>query len=268
MKKYFAYFKIKFLNNIQYKSSVIFGCINRIIWALLKIKLFYAFYSENSNNNLTSFSELTSYIWLEQIFLSLFAIWYVEDDDIIRSIADGNVVYDLIKPINIYWVWGAKSLASRFASFILGCIPVLIFAILLPEPYNLSVSICYINLLSFFISVVLSVCISITFNMWIYIITCRTLSYIGVKSFIMPIITFLTGGIVPLQFFPNKLIDILNFTPFAYVQNVSLRIYNGNINGINIVYTLLSQIFWIILLVLAERIVINKILKKIIIQGG
>lgn len=267
MKKYFAYFKIKFLNNLQYRGPVLFGCINRIIWALLKIRLFYAFYSGNPNNNLMSFSELTSYIWLEQIFLSLFAIWYVEDD-IINSITDGNVLYDFVKPIDIYWVWMSKSLASRFSTTILGCIPVLIFAILLPEPYNLSMSISSMNLLFFLISAMLSTCMLITFNMWIYIITCRTLSYVGVKNFIMPIITFLTGGIVPLQFFPNKIVDVLNFTPFAYVQNATLRIYNGNIRGMDIICVLLLQIFWIFLLILLEKIVINKILNKIIIQGG
>ena len=266
MKKYFAYFKIKFLNSLQYKGNVLFGCINRIIWALLKIRLFYAFYSENPSHNLMSFSELTSYIWLEQIFLSLFAIWYIEDNDIIRSITDGNIAYDFVKPVNIYWVWISKSLASRFSSTILGCIPVLVFAILSPKPYNLSLN--SNNLLFFLISVVLSTCILITFNMWVYIITCRTLSYVGVKAFIMPVITFLTGGIVPLQFFPSEFIDILNFTPFSYVQNVSLRIYNGSIKGVNIIYVLLLQVFWIVLLVLLEKIVINKILKKIIIQGG
>lgn len=267
MKKYFAYFKIKFLNSIQYKGYALFGSINRIIWALLKIKLFYVFYYNGFNNNLMDFSELTSYIWLEQIFLSLFAIWGVEED-IIKSIIDGNIIYDLVKPINIYWVWFSKSLASRFSSTVLGCIPVLIFAILLPDPYNLSISIPFSQFIVFLISVVFSDCILITFNMLIYIITCRTLSYIGIKAFIMSIISFLTGGIIPLQFFPNQFINILNFTPFAYVQNISLRIYNGNIKGINIFYVIFLQLFWILFIILLEKIAINKILNKIIVQGG
>lgn len=268
MRKYIAFFKIKFLNSIQYKTPIIFAILTQIIWGLMKVIMFNSFYNSSATNNATmSFEEIRSYIWLEGIFLPLFATW-VLDESIINSIIKGDIGYDLIKPTNLYWVWFSKNLANRFSKTFIRFFPVLITAMILPSQYKLPAPASFISLFCFLINTILATLLLTSLSMMIYIITCRILSYSGLKSVAVTITTFLTGGIIPLSFFPSGLRTFLMFTPFAYIQNTALRIYSGNISGMEIIYATLAQFFWIFVVILLGKFFAQKTFDKIVMQGG
>jgi ABC-2 type transport system permease protein len=68
---------------------------------------------------------------------------------------------------------------------------------------------------------------------------------------------------------PDILQNILKFTPFYYIQNIPFNIYNGYISSnIEIVKIIGIQIFWIAALMLFGKFLMNKSMKKVVIQGG
>ena len=52
------------------------------------------------------------------------------------------------------------------------------------------------------------------------------------------------------------------------MQNMPLRIYSGNIAGLDAVYGILLQIGWLVVLVILGRLWMKKALGKVIVQGG
>lgn len=52
MSTYFAYFKIKFLNEIQYKVAAIAGVLTQLVWGGMYIMLYTVFFEQlyKSNN--------------------------------------------------------------------------------------------------------------------------------------------------------------------------------------------------------------------------
>lgn len=82
------------------------------------------------------------------------------------------------------------------------------------------------------------------------------------------VVEFFQGGVIPLPFFPEKIRMIMELTPFAAMQNVSLRIYSGDLSGAEMERAVFLQIFWLIVLIAAGRGLNRLAMKKVIVQGG
>ncbi|HBI55762.1 MAG TPA: ABC transporter permease, partial [Firmicutes bacterium] len=90
----------------------------------------------------------------------------------------------------------------------------------------------------------------------------------GVRIISAVLADFLAGAIIPLPFFPQPFRAIAEMLPFAAMQNMPLRIYSGNIAGINAFWGIGLQVFWLIALILIGRYMINNALRKVVVQGG
>ena len=61
---YIAYFKMKFLNEIQYKIAAIAGILTQFSWGFMYVMLYTAFLKEGTSDY--SVSQMCTYIWLTQ----------------------------------------------------------------------------------------------------------------------------------------------------------------------------------------------------------
>jgi ABC-2 type transport system permease protein len=89
--------------------------------------MYEAFYKSSSAVQPMSFSQVVSYVWLQQAFLAFFAMWF-RDGELFDAITSGNVAYELVRPLNIYLFWYVKLLAQRLSSAALRCLPILFVA--------------------------------------------------------------------------------------------------------------------------------------------
>ena len=266
MKAYIIIFKIKFLSSIKYKTSVIFAILTQIIWGLMNIFLFNMFYKVQNNAQLT-FESTRAYLWFEGIFLPLFALWMI-DEGIVKSIINGDYCYELAKPIDVYWVWFFRNISLRLSKFIVRSLPVLVLAMFLPSKYNLPKIGSYKFFPFFILSTILATILLVALSMLIYILTCKFLSYGGIKSLAGTIVSFLSGGVVPLPFFPKALKMLLSFTPFPYIQNTVIKIYLGGISIFEVLFNIFMQVLWITIIVLLGLYFKNKTFEKVVVQGG
>ena len=83
----------------------------------------------------------------------------------------------------------------------------------------------------FLIATILGFGVTVAFFMMIYGLTFFTISPNGLRILITSVVEFLAGAIIPLPFFPDKIKTVLEFLPFASMQNVPLRIYSGSMSG-------------------------------------
>jgi ABC-2 type transport system permease protein len=120
----------------------------------------------------------------------------------------------------------------------------------------------------FLLSVVLALGVTVSFTMIMYVSLFYTISFGGVYVMVIAATSFLTGAVVPFPFFPATIRAVLEALPFAAMQNMPLRIYSGNIAGVDALHGILFQIFWLVLLVGIGKILMRRALQKVIVQGG
>ncbi len=267
MKKYLSYFRIRFINSLQYRTAAYAGIATQFVWGFMEILLFSAFYRENPDSFPMDFSALASYIWLQQALLAIFMLWFW-DKDIFNMISDGTLAYELIRPADVYWLWFTKNVASRISAALLRCFPILIVASLLPEPYGLSLPASPTAFLMFVITGILSFLMVVALCMIVYAGSVYTISPKGLMAVVSTVAELLSGALVPIPFMPMWLERILYFTPFAAMQNLPLRIYGGDIAGTEMICSLLLQIFWLFAMVIFGRALLLKGLKSAALQGG
>ena len=63
----------------------------------------------------------------------------MSNNEIFNLIRTGNIAYELVRPQKLYYIWFAKVTAQRIAGCLLRFMPVLILALILPYPYNLTI---------------------------------------------------------------------------------------------------------------------------------
>ena len=165
-------------------------------------------------------------------------------------------------------MWFSKMYGERISKVVLRFLPVMIFAMLLPSPFNLDLS---TTLASFVISLI-ALCfasILVTVIVLMYHIICLfTIDEKGIVNTFMVLSDILSGLTIPIVFFPNWLQKLSDFLPFRYVSDFPFRLYVGNISVNDGLIGIVVQIIWILIIVVVSNVLMKKALKKAVIQGG
>jgi len=267
MRSYTSFFKIRFIHGLQYRAAAYAGVATQFAWGFMYIMLYQTFYSSNPQMAPMEFSQLASYIWLQQAFLALFMTWFL-DNEIFDLIASGNVSYELCRPLDIYNLWFAKNCATRLSKTVLRCFPILIIAFFLPKPYRFNLPASFTASFLFLLAMVLAFIVVIAYCMLIYIFTFYTISPMGVRIALVMTADFLSGGLVPLPFLPAWLTKYIYLSPFAAMQNVPFRIYSGDLPFNEAIFAMVLQVIWATILIILGKVILSKTLKKVIVQGG
>lgn len=267
MKFYFSYFKLRFITSLQYRAAALAGIATQIFFGLVFIMVYLAFYDSNSSNYPMQLNELVSYLWLNQIFFSLVYLFY-KDNEIFNLIKNGNIAYELVRPRKLYYMWFSKILAQRLANVLLRCLPVIIIAFLFPRALKLSLPASFINFIMFIITLLIGSLLMTAIITLYHIITLSTLNEKGIPHIFMAASDILSGGVVPIPFFPKFMQVIANVLPFRYVSDLSFRIYSNNVSISEGMYGIIIQIIWFVIIVLIGNLLLNKSMKRVIVQGG
>ncbi|MDE5824615.1 MAG: ABC-2 family transporter protein [Lachnospiraceae bacterium] len=252
---------------LQYRSAALAGIVTQFVWGFMEIMIFHAFYQTDAAAFPMSLSATASYLWLQQAFLSCFATWMMEND-IFDSILNGNIAYELCRPISIYNMWFSRSVATRLSRAVLRCFPILIAAALIPHPYGIDAPASPMHFLLFVLTLILGLVVTVAFCLLIYVLTFFTISPQGLRIVFTSSVEFFAGAVIPLPFFPEKVQKVMELLPFASMQNVALRIYSASMSTAEMKNAIILQVFWLVVIVAAGNLLCSLAEKRITIQGG
>ena len=265
MKQYRSLFRIRFINGLQYRAAALAGLATPFAWGFMEILAFAAFYRANPTAFPMEFSHLVSYIWIQQAFLALFMPWGV-GGNAVETIVSGNISYDLARPMDIYNRWLFETIADRVSRATLRCAPILIVAFILPEPFRMTLPSDLFQLSMFIISAPLAMFAVTAYCLIDYMSAFYTMSRYNVIFVILA--DFLAGGYVPIPFFPEPFRKVAELLPFAAMQNMPLRIYSGDIAGMDAVRGIGLQLFWVAAMLIFGKLLMRRSLKRVVTQGG
>lgn len=268
MRYYLHLFKLRIINNLQYRVDAIAGILTQIFFGFVYVLVYLAFYNYgNSTNASLSWNELVTYLWLQQSFL-LIVFAFLQDKEFLNIIKNGNISYEIVRPQNLFFKQLIKIIAKKYTGAFLRCIPVLLMALLLPEPYKMSLPASFSNFLVFIIALLMSGILNSTLITIIHILTIYTIDHRGIFAIYGTTADLFMGGIIPLPLLPNFLIKISNFLPFKYIQDFPFRVYTNNINVSEGITMLLASIIWTITLLVIGNLITKHVLKKAVVNGG
>ena len=266
MRGYTAFFKLRLITSLQYRTAALAGMTTQFFWGGMYLMIYAAFYA-NSSNVPISYNDLSTYIWLQQAFLTLI-FFYMRDNDIAEMISSGGVAYELCRPYNLYIFWYIKLISQRIAAAALRFSPVLLFSIFLPAPYNLSAPASLPAFILFLMTLFLGLGIVVAGNMLMTLVTMITLEQSGVNAIFSTIWEFFSGNTIPIPLMPIFLQQIAFALPCRLVADLPFRIYSGHIpigEGLN---GMIIQLIWLVVLIVVGLQLLKTIEKRLIVQGG
>jgi ABC-2 type transport system permease protein len=266
-RKYSSLFRMRFIAGLQYRAAAAAGIVTQFAWGMMGLLLYKAFYEVNPSSFPMYFQALSSYLWLQQALIALFMGWFFEND-IFQMITEGQIAYELCRPMGLYQMWFFRSMANRLSKAVLRCIPILFFAAFLPKPYGLIPPAGLTAAIWFLVTTVLGFLVVVAFGMLVYIATFYTVSPVGIRLVSISLVEFFAGAVLPLPFLPDGIRQAVELLPFASMQNVPLRVYSGDIAGKEILYRAGLQLFWVIVLICLGKVLTKAALKRVVVQGG
>lgn len=267
MKKYLSFFRMRLLAGLQYRAAALAGLSTQFVWGAMEILLYRALWNAHPEHFPMGQEALAAYIWLQQAFLTFFALWQWERE-LAESVRNGAVAYELTRPTDLYGMWMARSLALRLSRGLLRAAPVMILGALIPAPWGLRVRVSPAVFAAFLLSSVFMLVVVCAFVMLVYSLTFFLEDARGIMTLATPVADLLGGGIVPLPFLPAGLRRIAELSPFGAMQNVPLRIFGGDIAGAEILRAMGLQVFWGAALIAAGYAVMRAGLRRALIAGG
>jgi ABC-2 type transport system permease protein len=263
MKPYIALLKARFAVLFQYRTAALAGLCTQIFWGMIKVMILQAFFAQTSASQPMSLVQAITFVWLGQAFLQLLP-WNI-DKEVEAQIKSGDVAYELIRPLDLYWTWFNRALAMRIVPTLLRAIPLFIFAGVF---YDLSMPVSVEAYAGFFSSIFLASILSAAITAVVIISIFWTLSGEGIVRLLPHVVILLSGMLVPLPLFPDWMQPFLSIQPFRGVLDIPSRIYTGIIPTDEIVYYLGFQLCWIGFFIVYGRFLMCRAVKRFVIQGG
>ena len=82
------------------------------------------------------------------------------------------------------------------------------------------------------------------------------------------ILSFLTGQLIPLSFFPDAVQNVFSFLPFSSMVYTPTMIYLGRYTGKALILALGKQMLWVVLLYLVGSVIWKQVTKRLVVLGG
>jgi len=197
---------------------------------------------------------------VQGIVTSTWVHWWVQS-----KVRDGSIIIDLIRPYGflrslLAWSVGDSLLwGGPMAGFTLAVS--LLFVDLQP-PASLAAGLAYLA------SLILALGVNFLIYVLVGLVAFWTLELFGFNAIVRLLSEFLSGGLVPLWFFPPWARRIAEWLPFQSLAHLPLSIYIGKIEGAAVWMALLKQAAWIGVLSIVAWLIWKAAERKVIVQGG
>lgn len=262
----FALNEIK--RNFAYKGRFYLFILSRVFSVFINYYLWMAIYQSAQGASLGGFTknEMITYVFMTFVASGIISISMAQD--IGYDVVEGSIAVNLIKPIDYRGSLLARAFGIMIYRFVVPSLFIWIglegyrvfgLGLSVTSPYKIILFI-FSSMLSFFIYVLFDFC----FGMMAFFTT-----YIfGMTIIKNAVLTFLTGQLIPLSFFPEVIQRIFDFLPFSSMIYVPVMIYLGKYSGYEILGVMLKQALWVVLLYGLGSIIWKRVTKRLVVLGG
>lgn len=263
MKPYLAMLRASIMGSLAYRSGYIFTFLNNLIYMGIAFYLWRSIFQGRAELRGMSFNQTFLYVALASSVFVLFKTW--NDWIMADEIKTGSIIMTLIKPINLQWFVLARSAGFALLNLVTITVPTILFLLLI---FRVQIE-WGIGLLFFPIGVIMAFLLNTTIDYIIGLTCFYTESIWGISSTKEILILFLSGSLIPLPFFPERVQKFLSVLPFQAMYHLPLSMLVDPGQPLQHYGRVLSiQLFWVCLLMLLARLYYKQAVKVLRVSGG
>lgn len=263
MRTFWELIKRSFQKQIAYRAATIAGLFTNLFFGILRASVLIALYGQRTVVAGIDIQGAVTYTGVAQAiigFLALFS-W----SELMNTVYSGAIATDLLKPMGYYRYWLAQDLGRAVAQIAIRGIPIMLgYSLLFDITYPQTI----VQWLGLAIALVLAWLVSFSFRFVVNLAAFWIPNATGIARFAYIMMWFLSGFLMPLRFFPDWFVNVCRFTPFPHMVNTVVEVYIGLLSGTDLLFALLVQLIWAVILISAGRMVLRAGIHRLVILGG
>ena len=263
MRVYLAALRMSYRRERQYGTANLAGLVTNAFFGVLRSYVFIALFQARPTVEGYYLRDALTYVWLTQALIMPVYLWGWTE--IALTIRTGDVVGDLSKPFNYFGFWLSCDLGRAAYHILYRWLPTMalglaLFHTRLPrDPATWP-----IFALSLLLAIVIGFCLRFMINVGAF----WTTDVRGIMGMTLLFVNFLSGFLVPLEFFPPALRAVAEALPFAGMVSIPMNVFLERAQGAALLALLAKQLLWAAVFVLAAQLLMGAATRKLVVQGG
>jgi ABC-2 type transport system permease protein len=253
----------EFQRHLAYRTATLAGLFTNSIFGLLFSAVYIALYRDaGADREVAGFNvaEALTYVWITQSLIMVVAVWGTWD--IALGVRSGDIYADLFKPFDYFLYWLSRDLGRAACYTMTRFVPTLIFGAAL---FDLALPPDAMTWLGFAAAITLAVLVSFPLRFMLNLSAFWLTDIQGVRTLQLSLISFLSGFLVPISFFPSSLRTVAEWLPFRAMMMLPVNVL---LDQQSVSAALTFQTMWALILTLGALAMLRLAMRKVVIQGG
>ncbi len=250
---------------LAYRAANLAGLATNAFFGFLRASVLIALFAAQNNEPVGGFdlSAAITYTGITQALIVWVALWGWWD--LIRDIKTGDVAADLQRPFGLFWYWCAQDAGRAIAQFIMRSLPIVVlYALLFPLTWPRDL----VQWSGFIASMLMAWLLSFAWRFLYSLSGFWVTDAVGIGRAATFLVTFMSGFLMPIGFFPEWAQVIMQITPFPSLINTPIEVFVNVATGERMLVLLITQAFWVIALIVLAHVVLNAGVRRLTMQGG
>jgi ABC-2 type transport system permease protein len=246
-----------------YRWATIAGVFTNTAFGFFTAYIYLAVFEAVPRIGGFSVTDALTYNFLVQGMLMPLYIWgWTEIAETVRT---GQVATDLYRPVDYQLYWLAQDLGRAVYHALLRGVPPFLIAGLV---FTLRVPTSAVTWVAFGVSIALAVTVGFAMRFMVNLAAFWILDVRGVLTIAGAAWTLLSGITIPIAFFPETARAVIGSLPFVAMFSLPADVFLERVRGAEVLATLGLQVFWVVVLLGAGRLLLGAATRKLVVQGG
>jgi ABC-2 type transport system permease protein len=267
IKKYTKILRVSISERMTYRGDFLLGTILRFLPLVTTILLWKAIYAGSGQSELSGFRyrEMIAYLLLTHIS-RMFSSMPGLAGGIARDIREGTLKRYLIQPVDMIGYLVSYRIAHKIAYITMSFIPYASLFLICRGYFDRFPD--ALTMLAYAISLVLAFFVGFFFEASVGMVGFWFLDVTSLLYIVMTLNFFISGHMLPLDLLPQPWAGFLKAMPFQYMAYFPAVVFLRKIQGWELVYHLLLELFWALFFLALARWLYRLGLKRYSAYGG
>ncbi len=252
-----------FQKHLTYRAANLAGIVTNAFFAVIYVLVFHALFQGRDALGGLDLRDAITYMIVNQSLLMAMSAF--GNRELSEAVVRGEIVSDLSRPVDFYLFWASLDLGHAVYYLFFRGVPTFLLGWLL---FGARVPADPLTWLLFFVAVAGGMVVSFAFRFITNSLAFWTTDARGINYLASTIIMFLSGFIVPLNFFPDWLRGIVDWLPFPGLAHLPISIYLGKLDAAALVRAVGVEAAWLVALVALGRFVLSRMVRRLTAAGG
>lgn len=268
LKLYLPFVNAGMQETATYRVNWIFFLLGEALACAVSFFIWNAVYNSGGGGAMHGFTFDQMIVYIVLMFLTGGIIGSDASWSVGEEVRDGSIAMRLIKPVSYNATFLFQELGNKILTDIVLIVPLVAVVEVIRWAISGTFAFSIINFLIYFVSCVTAYLINFFFNICFGFIAFVIKYLWGANMMKNVVVGFLSGAIIPLAFLPDGIRTVILLLPFASLNYTPVMIYMGMYSGLEMLFYLGLQIFWVIALWGLSKLLWKLSVKRLCVQGG